>query len=89
MRPLVEVDELNVAARDDAGVETLIVKSVSFNVAPGEVVALIGESGSGKTTIALALMGYARAGCRIASGRVRLGDTPNVLTLSRRELAEL
>jgi peptide/nickel transport system ATP-binding protein len=89
MRPLVEVDGLQVAARDDAGVEALIVKDVSFNVAAGEVVALIGESGSGKTTIALSLMGYARAGCRIAGGRVRFGDTPNVLALSRRELAAL
>ena len=38
------------------------------------MLALIGESGSGKTTIALALMGYARRGCRIAAGSVRIGD---------------
>ena len=44
------------------------------------MVALIGESGSGKTTIALALMGYARRGCRIAGGRVRIGET-DVLAL--------
>ena len=33
MRPLVEVDGLQVAARDEAGVEAPIVKDVSFNVA--------------------------------------------------------
>ena len=48
---------------------------MSFAVPRGEVLALIGESGSGKTTIALALMGYARPGARIASGTIRLGDT--------------
>ncbi len=89
MRPLVEVEGLRVAARDEIGEEALIVKDVSFTVAPGEVVALIGESGSGKTTIALALMGYARSGCRIVGGKVRLGDTENVLSLSRAELADL
>ena len=33
------------------GKELLAVSDVSFAVAPGEVVALIGESGSGKSTI--------------------------------------
>jgi len=83
------VEELRIAARDDLGEEALIVKDVSFAIAQGEVVALIGESGSGKTTIALALMGYARAGCRIVGGKVRLGDNDNLLLLPRRRLADL
>jgi peptide/nickel transport system ATP-binding protein len=69
---LVEVAGLSVAARSDNG-ETLIVNDVGFSIRRGEVVALIGESGSGKTTIALALMGYARSGCRITAGRIRVG----------------
>ncbi|NUT63446.1 ABC transporter ATP-binding protein [Herbaspirillum sp. C9C3] len=73
-RPLVEVQGLRVNARKDDGSEVEIVKNVSFTVAPGEVVALIGESGSGKTTIALSLLGYARAGCHIAGGQVRIGQ---------------
>jgi len=62
-----------VAGARDA--EQTIVHDLSFAIAPGEVLALIGESGSGKTTTALALMGYARSGCRIAGGTVRIGDT--------------
>jgi len=61
--------------------EQLLVDSLSFTVQPGEVLALIGESGSGKTTTALALMGYARQGCRISGGSVRIGDT-SVLSLN-------
>jgi peptide/nickel transport system ATP-binding protein len=65
---------LRVVARNEAGEETPIVRDVSFSIRKGEVLALIGESGSGKTTIALALMGHARSGCRIAGGSVRVGD---------------
>ncbi|MBW8812940.1 MAG: ABC transporter ATP-binding protein [Caulobacterales bacterium] len=70
MADLVQVRGLSVTACDDAGATAAIVKDVSFSVAKGEVLALIGESGSGKTTIALALMGYVRSGCRIAGGEV-------------------
>jgi len=63
-----------------AGDQTLV-DSLSFSIQPGEVLALIGESGSGKTTTALALMGYARDGCRIAGGSIRIGDV-DVLNLS-------
>ena len=72
-RKLVEVIDLNVVARTDAGVEVPIVKNVNFSLKAGQVVALIGESGSGKTTIALSLLGYARRGCRIVGGHVRVG----------------
>ena len=70
MNEIVKVSGLKVAARSDEGVETPIVHGVDFAIGKGEVLALIGESGSGKTTIALSLMGYARRGCRIVDGTV-------------------
>jgi peptide/nickel transport system ATP-binding protein len=85
---LVEIRDLRVVARGEEGRETAIVKGASFAVARGEVLALIGESGSGKSTIALALLGYARPGCRIAGGSVRIGDS-EILTLSARERSNL
>lgn len=81
--PLVEVQHLRVVVHADDGTEVPIVADVSFTLAQGEVLALIGESGSGKTTIALALLGHARRGCRIAGGRVRVGDL-EVLSLDAR-----
>jgi peptide/nickel transport system ATP-binding protein len=71
----IEVEGLRIAAGAN-----ILVHDIGFVVEPGHVLALIGESGSGKTTIALAMMGYARRGCRIAGGRVRIGDT-DVLAL--------
>ena len=59
------------AVRDD-GSELPIVKDVSFQVPRGSVVALIGESGSGKTTIALAALGYCKPGLRFAGGEARV-----------------
>ncbi|MBT9386134.1 ABC transporter ATP-binding protein [Pseudooceanicola sp. CBS1P-1] len=79
-KPFIEVSNLTIAAggRD-------IVRNVSFAAKKGEVIALIGESGSGKSTIALSLMGYARRGCRITGGEIRVGDR-DVLGLSRAAL---
>ena len=83
MGATVVVDKLTVCA----GSATLV-DALSFTIRPGEVLALIGESGSGKTTTALALMGHARRGCRISGGSIRIGDV-DVLSLAPRQLRAL
>lgn len=70
--PVISVDNLRVTAHNDNGDELDIVSDIRFTVQKGEVLALIGESGSGKTTIAMALMGYARHGCKIAEGNIHV-----------------
>ncbi|MBP1860305.1 ABC transporter ATP-binding protein [Rhizobium herbae] len=86
MENLVEVRDLKVEATTDSGRRVEIIKGVSLDIAPGEIVALIGESGSGKTTIALTLMGYTRSGCSISGGTVRIAGK-DMVTLSERERA--
>jgi peptide/nickel transport system ATP-binding protein len=82
------VEDLWVEAQTFGNGMSAIVKGVSFEVKKGQVVALIGESGAGKSTVALSTMGYARPGCRISGGRIMLGDS-DILSLdveSRRSL---
>ena len=72
--PLVSVRDLRIGATTDSGREVQIINGVSFAIAPGEILALIGESGSGKTTIALSLMGHVRTGCEITGGDIQIGE---------------
>lgn len=63
---------------------------VSFEVAPREAVALIGESGSGKSTVALALMRLLPPNAEVTGGdiefRGRDGEATDILALSERQL---
>ncbi|WP_435167528.1 ABC transporter ATP-binding protein [Falsirhodobacter sp. 1013] len=86
--PLVSVRDLRIGATTDSGRKVEIIKGVTFDIAPGEIVALIGESGSGKTTIALSLMGHARPGCAIHGGTIRLGGH-DVTGMTERQRAAL
>jgi oligopeptide/dipeptide ABC transporter ATP-binding protein len=54
--------------------QIVAVRDVSVTVAPGEAVGIVGESGCGKTALALALVGLLPRNGRIAAGEVMLGD---------------
>jgi peptide/nickel transport system ATP-binding protein len=72
------VDDLHVSYHSDRGV-VRAVRGVTFGLRPGERLGLVGESGCGKTTTALAIMRLIRPPGRIAGGRVLLrGDRGEV-----------
>jgi peptide/nickel transport system ATP-binding protein len=88
MVAVLEVRDLKVDAQADDRSSVAIIKGVSFAVKPGEVVALIGESGSGKTTIALAALAYCRPGLRFSGGQVLLHGE-DLLAMNPRQHREL
>ena len=66
MPPLLEVGDLRVCFED----EVHALRGVSFALDDGETLAIVGESGAGKTTLAHALIGLVQP--PQASGSVRL-----------------
>ncbi|WP_114809543.1 ABC transporter ATP-binding protein [Paraburkholderia kururiensis] len=67
---------------------TPVLDDVSLTLRRGETLGVIGESGAGKTTLGLAVLGHLRDGLVRGAGRVLLGKT-DVLALRPCELAAL
>jgi len=81
---LLEVDDLHVEFRMRAGVAKAI-NGVSFTLDQGETLAILGESGSGKSVTAQAIMGILDTPpAHIPSGQVRYCGT-DLLTLPEKE----
>jgi len=86
-RPLVEVKDLTVKfVSRDATVQA--VNGVSFEMMPGEVLCIIGESGSGKSVTMRALMRLLPKRRAVLSGHMRVGDH-DIRALSERQMTEL
>jgi peptide/nickel transport system ATP-binding protein len=66
-----EVENLSIAYHTAGGTH-LAVDDVSFRLDRGDALGLVGESGCGKTTIGMALMGLLASNARIVAGRICL-----------------
>lgn len=76
MTPLVHIDDLRVEA---AGKPLL--RGVSLKIGDGEAVGVVGASGSGKTTMALAVLGHLRPGLSKTGGTVTVAGSQDLLQL--------
>jgi oligopeptide/dipeptide ABC transporter ATP-binding protein len=85
--PLLSVENLRVRFWTQRGT-VHAVNGISFEIAAGETLGLVGESGCGKSVTSLALLGILPRAGRIASGTARFGDR-DLLKLSDGELRRI
>jgi oligopeptide/dipeptide ABC transporter ATP-binding protein len=82
--PLLAVEDLHVEFWTSRGT-VYAVNGVSFDIAPGETLGIVGESGCGKSVTSLALLGILPRAGRVTGGTALLEDR-DLLTLSDSQL---
>ncbi len=87
MTALLEVEGLGVSFLTEGGA-VAAVHDVSFEVAPGEVLAIVGESGSGKSVTLMALLGLLDRRAARVRGQARFRGA-SLLDLAPRELRRI
>ncbi|UJA21130.1 ABC transporter ATP-binding protein [Thermoleophilia bacterium SCSIO 60948] len=85
--PLLSVKDLRVSFRTEDGI-VQAVDDVSFDLAPGEVLAVVGESGSGKSVTAMSMLGLTRSRNAKIEGSAEFGDL-DLINASDEELRSL
>jgi oligopeptide/dipeptide ABC transporter ATP-binding protein len=86
-RPVLEVRDLRVHYATPLG-DVIAVNGVSFDVQRGEILGLVGESGCGKSTVAMSILRLVQPPGRIVGGEVLLNGT-NILGLNERQLSQV
>lgn len=87
MKKLMEVRNLGIAYGSE-GSWIDVVEGVSFDIARGETLGLVGESGCGKSTVAYRLLGYGVGNSSIRTGQI-LFEGSDLLKLNSRALVRL
>jgi len=85
--PLLQVEDLRVEFTTRRGV-VFAVNGISFAIAPGETLGIVGESGCGKSVTSLAVLGLLARNGRVASGRA-LFEGRNLIELNDRALRRI
>lgn len=86
--PVFQVEDLSVGYGRADGGENIVVWKAGFALAGGSILGLAGESGCGKSTTALAAIGYRAPGSRIVSGTAHL-DGEDLLALPPAKLRSI
>ena len=84
MSHILEVTDLEVTFTGDGG-KNISVDHIDFNVNPGEIVCIVGESGCGKSVTSLSIMGLLGKGGKVTSGQV-LFEGKDLLAMKEKEL---
>ncbi|AYG63020.1 ABC transporter ATP-binding protein [Rhizobium jaguaris] len=86
-KPVLSVSNLTTSFLADGEWRT-VVKNISFDVMPGETVAIVGESGSGKSVTSLSIMRLLAKGSSRIEGSIKLNGR-DILSLSDNEMRKV
>ena len=81
--PLLSIKNLTVVFKTRLG-EVPVIDDVSFSIAPGEILGIVGESGCGKTMTSLAIMRLMPEQGKVTSGSIRLSGEDLVIASEAR-----
>ena len=87
MNKILDIQKLNISV-DNLLSQKKLISDISFNIKKSEVVALIGESGSGKSLTALSIARLLPSGLKINSGKIFLDDE-NLFSCTERKMREI
>ena len=87
MADVLAFENVSIAYDNRSGRQSIL-RDVSFTIAEGEALGLVGESGCGKSTVALATMRYLPRGMSIVEGRI-LVEGRDTVGLSDHELSRI
>jgi peptide/nickel transport system ATP-binding protein len=85
--PLLEFQDVRISYFPRAG-EVTVIPGLSFALGQGEALGLVGESGCGKSTVALSIMRFLGRTGRVTSGRI-LFEGQNLATMDEVEIRRL
>ncbi len=83
--PVLDIRNLRVEYPLANGSTLTAVKNIDLTIQPGEIHALVGESGAGKTTVGNALMGLLQAPGKIVAGSISIAGKPIDVRTGRTE----
>ena len=81
--PLLSIKNLTVVFKTRLG-EVPVIDDVSFSIAPGEILGIVGESGCGKTMTSLAIMRLMPEQGKVTSGSIKLSGEDLVVASEAR-----
>ena len=85
---MLEIKNLNISLQTEKGFNIPLIRNLSYTVKAGQTLAVVGESGCGKTIQALAIMGLLPQNITVKKGEI-LFENKNILRLNAKERRKL
>lgn len=87
--PVMEIKNLSISLQGgNKQEESILVKNLNFNIRPGEMLGIAGESGSGKSLTASAILGLLPKPLKVSEGQIELQGR-DLISLSEKEMGRL